>query len=79
MEGLTREDVLALRLDVAELRREIAELRRELAQSGVQSMEGRTVGDTGPYKGNASEDDVSTEQIVTEWLEGEDAWKTREK
>lgn len=96
MEGLTKEDVLALRLEIAELRREMAELRREIAARGVQSIEERTVGDaetsatrcvdalaggegSGPYNKNASKDEVSTEQIMTEWIEGEDAWKAKEK
>ena len=71
---LTKEDVLALRLEVAELRREIAELRREIAAREVRAVEY-----VGPQNGNADKDEVSTEQIVTEWLEGEKAWKTREK
>ena len=79
MEELTKEDVLALRLEIAELRREMAELRREIVARGVPSIEERTVGDAGPYNRSASKDEVSTEQIVTEWLEGEDAWKAKEK
>ena len=79
MEGLTKEDMLALRLEIAELRREMAELRREIAARGVPSIEERTIGDARPYEGNAAKDEVSTEQIVTEWLEGEDAWKSKEK
>ena len=75
---LTREDVLALRLEVAELRREMAELRREIAARGLPCTVERTVGDAGPYKGNANKDEVSTEQIMTEWIEGEDAWKAKE-
>ncbi|MBQ8357087.1 MAG: hypothetical protein IJX39_04690 [Clostridia bacterium] len=82
MEGLTKEDMLTLRLEIAELRREMAELRREIAELrreiGVRELP--------PFKVNFEEterkgepDEVSTEQIVTEWLEGEDAWKTREK
>ena len=70
---LTKEDVLALRLEVAELRREMAELRREIAARGLPAAQSVTV--TVPRK---SEDDVSTEQIMTEWIEGEDAWKAKE-
>ncbi|MBO5355717.1 MAG: hypothetical protein J6B09_06595 [Clostridia bacterium] len=117
MEGLTKEDVLALRLEIAELRREMAELRRELVAIEIQGVKGRTVEgtfasaaggrgseqkgvaavaeceeaeatdvrcgngnrDARPYEGNAAKDVVSTEQIMTEWLEGEDAWKSKEK
>ena len=72
MEDLTKEDVLALRLDVAELRREIAELRREIAARGLPAtMNGIS------YEGEHNPDAVSTEQIATEWMEGEDAWKSR--
>lgn len=71
---LTKEDVLALRLEIAELRREIAELRREMAQREVP---GATQTATPPPQQKA--DEVSTDQIVTEWLEGEDAWKAKEK
>ena len=70
---LTREDVLALRLEVAELRREMAELRREIAARGLPAAQSVTV--TAPRK---NEDEVSTEQIMTEWIEGEDAWKAKE-
>lgn len=79
MEGLTKEDVLVLRLEIAELRREMAELRREIAAREIQGVKGRTVEDARPYEGNAAKDEVSTEQIVTEWMEGEDAWKAKEK
>ena len=71
---MTKEDVLALRLEVAELRREMAELRREMATRGLPCA----VWDAGS-KGNANKDEVSDEQIYTEWTEGEDAWKAREK
>lgn len=74
MEGLSREDVLALRLEIAELRREMAELRREIAAREVRAVEY-----VGPQNGSAAKDDVSTEQIMTEWMEGEDAWKAKEK
>ena len=72
---LTREDVLALRLEIAELRREMAELRREIAARGWQ----RGVEDVAPYKEPAGENAVSDEQVYTEWTEGEDAWKAKEK
>lgn len=74
MEGLTKEDVLSLRLEVAELRREMAELRREIAAGGLPVAQNETV--ALPKK---VENAVSTEQIVTEWMEGEDAWKAKEK
>ena len=85
MEGLTKEDVLALRLEIAELRREMAELRREIAARGLPSAAERGVetceasGASAPYNRSESKDEVSTEQIVTEWMEGEDAWKAKEK
>ena len=71
---LTKEDVLALRLEIAELRREIAELRREMAQ-----REETTTTPITPPPLPQGVDEVSTDQIVTEWLEGEDAWKAKEK
>lgn len=71
---LTKEDALTLRLEIAELRREIAELRRELAQREAPSATPIT-----PPPPQKRADEVSTDQIVTEWLEGEDAWKAKEK
>ena len=71
---LTKEDVLALRLEVAELRREMAELRREIAARGLPVVQSVTA--TTPRE---NEDKVSTDQIVTEWIEGEEAWKAKEK
>ena len=71
---LTKEDVLALRLEVAELRREMAELRREIAARGLPTTVSREAIAV-PHK---NEDEVSTEQIMTEWIEGEDAWKAKE-
>ena len=71
---LTKEDVLALRLEVAELRREMAELRREMAARGLPVAQNAAV--AAPRN---AEDEVSTEQIMTEWIEGEDAWKAKEK
>lgn len=73
MDGLTKEDVLTLRLEIAELRREIADLRREIAARDISvAMPG--VSSPMIEQGEA----VSTEQIMTEWIEGEDAWKAKE-
>lgn len=70
---ITKEDLLSLRLEIAELRREIAELRRELTVKAEPP-----VGNDG-YEADAEQSDVSTEQIMTEWTEGEEAWQRMSK
>ena len=71
---LTKEDVLVLRLEIADLRREMAELRREIAAGGLPVVQSAAV-----FEPQNAKDEVSTEQIVTEWIEGEEAWKAKEK
>ena len=71
---LSKEDVLALRLEIAELRREMAEMRREIAAKGLPVTQSAAL--TAP---RGAENEVSTEQIMVEWTEGEDAWKAKEK
>jgi len=51
----------------------MAELRREIAARGLPAVQSVTA--TTPRE---NEDKVSTDQIVTEWIEGEDAWKAKE-
>lgn len=70
---ITKEDVLTLRLEIAELRREMAELRREIAARAAAPVDG------GEYKADDGDPEVSNEQIMTEWTEGEEAWKNMQK
>ncbi len=73
MGEMTKEDVLELRLVLAALRLEIAELRRELTSRGLSPMTAGTDTDKEMPEG------ATTEQIMTEWTEGEEAWQARSK
>jgi hypothetical protein len=73
MGELNREDILALRFEIAELRREMAQLRRELTE---HSLPATTL--AVPPVDQGVQEGASTDQIVTEWLEGEEAWKAKE-